>query len=461
MSPPPRSLSRSGGIFALCLSLAFVAMAWVAVSVYAQDLPGAGDDDLSLVNARLAKNRNALTPLTAATQALVYPVDYEVATDRIDLTIIGAEWDDAWTTKLIDDNAAALTRFDLAQHTDGFQVRVGSVYGEARARSDWLMLVKLQALSARAMAMRGQQQEAIDAALLLANFGSKVRRLDGGRMIHYLSGTSMMRIALSALQRILKDADISPGQAVALLESLEGLRLARADWAEVARGDYQWSKGVLDESVAARDGEAAKVSRDPFARGVLESMLSITPIEYSLQRNRTLDRLAGHYRKSIEEVPSVCLRMPRNGASPKRPKAPAATSVERNALGDYWADLSRVSMDVYRQTSCVSETLLSAVEVMVALRAYELNRGSMPDDLKRLVPEYFAALPLDYFDGEPIRYLANKHLLYSVGTDFADAMGERRAGEPCNAELTYPIPFATGLQSVANPLRLTCGGPKS
>lgn len=436
-------------------------MAWAAVSTYAQDMPTAGDDDLAVVKARLAKNQNALTPLTAATQALVYPEDYQVATDRIDLTIIGAEWDDAWTAKLIDDNAAALTRFNLAQHTDGFQVRVGTVYGEDRARSDWLMLVKLQALSARAMAVRGQQKEAIAAALLLANFGAKVRRLDGGRMIHYLSGTSMIRIALAALQRILKDADISPDQAVALLESLEGLRLARADWAQVARGDYQWSKGVLDESVAARDREAAKISRDPFAREVLESMLSITPIEYSLQRNRTLDRLAGHYRKSIEEVPSVCLQLSRDGVAPKRPKAPVATSVERNALGSYWADLARVSIDVYRQTSCVSETLLSAVEVMVALRAYELNRGSMPDDLERLVPEYFAAVPLDYFDGEPIRYLANKHLLYSVGTDFADAMGERRTGEPCNAELTYPIPFATELQRVANPMRLTCGRPQS
>ncbi|MCP4035987.1 MAG: hypothetical protein GY733_03560, partial [bacterium] len=138
-----------------------------------------------------------------------------------------------------------------------------------------------------------------------------------------------------------------------------------------------------------------------------------------------------------------------------------AYSVGRNALGDYWADLARTSIRAHRITDCVSQSLLSAVQVMVALRAFEGENGQMPGKLAELVPAYFDAVPLDYFDGNPIRYSPNRHLLYSVGSDLADARGQWHPGQPCNSELSFRIPFATVEHGTVEPLLTTCAVSRS
>ena len=81
--------------------------------------------------------------------------------------------------------------------------------------------------------------------------------------------------------------------------------------------------------------------------------------------------------------------------------------------------------------------------------------------LDELVPDFIAEVPLDYFDGNPIRYSQNRHLIYSVGSDLTDAQGRRAPGEPCNAELSFPIPFATSNQITPVPVRITCGVSRS
>lgn len=450
---PARWLAAFG---LLCAVTAFAAWS------YGKDLAVIDDDDLSSIAAPLVSERNALAVLTQATKLLAYPVDYTTAADRLDLAIIGAEWDESWTADVLKTNESSLALFGQAQATPDFQIHVRTVQGEGHALGSWITLAKLRALQARAVGLEGRHAEAIESLLSLARFGARIRELDGGRMVHYLTGTSVIRIALDSLRRVLRDVRIDRDVARAVNLAIDALRLNRDGWARIARGDYQWNKAVLDESIAFRDGNGSMRSRDPFAREVLDSMVSLTPMRYSLQRNRTLMRLANHYRESMASVPSDCLALETGDNAPAvRPRAPRAMSVERNAVGDYWADLTGVSIDVYRRTSCVSESMLSAVQVMVALRAFEVREGHMPLELDSLVPEYLASIPLDYFDGNPIRYSPDRHLIYSVGSDFADSSGEWHPGEPCNSELPFPIPFATETQGVAVPLRVTCAIPRS
>lgn len=444
----------------LCWSVASTALYF-----YAQDLPDPADADLSFTSEGLPPERNALSKLNEAVRNLKYPDDYTLIADRIDLAITGVSWDAGWVTKLLADNAASLRSLEQAFATDAMQLRVVSNYGEEQALKDWLMLAKLRALEARADALRGESERALDSVVALAHFGTRIREIDGGRMIHYLTGTSVIRVALSAMQRVLSDTGLARSLAIQLVRSLDGMRLGREGWARVARGDYQWAKAVLDESVAARATPGARVSRDPFARDVLESLLSLTPSGYSLQRNRTLARLASHYRASMVTSRSTVSRVCdgaqcREEEIPPLPVAPNLYSIERNSVGNYWADLAERSIQVYQQTGRVSESMISAVQLMVALRAFEGTRGQMPKALDELVPEYLDRIPLDYFDGHAMRYLAEQHLIYSVGSDLADAGGQWRPGEPCHSELRFPIPFATKNRSVAPLTGIICGASR-
>jgi hypothetical protein len=62
----------------------------------------------------------------------------------------------------------------------------------------------------------------------------------------------------------------------------------------------------------------------------------------------------------------------------------------------------------------------------IALKRFELRHGKLPASLEALVPEFLPALPIDFMDGQPLRYRLNadgSFLLYSVGDNFLDDGG--------------------------------------
>jgi hypothetical protein len=72
----------------------------------------------------------------------------------------------------------------------------------------------------------------------------------------------------------------------------------------------------------------------------------------------------------------------------------------------------------------------------LAIERYRLANGNLPDDLDLLVPKYLPQVPLDPFDGHPIRYRreGSGYTLYSVGEDGQDNAGR----EPAPQDRTAP-----------------------
>ena len=74
----------------------------------------------------------------------------------------------------------------------------------------------------------------------------------------------------------------------------------------------------------------------------------------------------------------------------------------------------------------------------LALERFRLPTGARPERMEELVPRYLPQVPLDPFDGQPIRYRRRQagYLLYSVGPDGQDNDGreqdEVKSGEPCD-----------------------------
>lgn len=69
--------------------------------------------------------------------------------------------------------------------------------------------------------------------------------------------------------------------------------------------------------------------------------------------------------------------------------------------------------------------------VELAVRAFQLQRGQLPDRLAELTPEFVAELPVDPFDpeGQPLQYLRTDdgYVLYSIGADGDDDGGRSPA----------------------------------
>ena len=73
-----------------------------------------------------------------------------------------------------------------------------------------------------------------------------------------------------------------------------------------------------------------------------------------------------------------------------------------------------------------TEASRRVVVAAVALKRFQLKHGKWPESLEELVPEFFPAVPIDPYDGKPLRYHPNAdgtYLLYCVGPDGVDDGG--------------------------------------
>jgi len=77
------------------------------------------------------------------------------------------------------------------------------------------------------------------------------------------------------------------------------------------------------------------------------------------------------------------------------------------------------------------ESRLRAVLVGLAVERYRVAKGGrLPENLGELIPEQLQAIPLDPFDGKPIRYkrLARGYVTYGIGKDNTDNGGQEYTG---------------------------------
>lgn len=78
------------------------------------------------------------------------------------------------------------------------------------------------------------------------------------------------------------------------------------------------------------------------------------------------------------------------------------------------------------------ESFRNLAVTAIALRRYQLRHGRLAPNLDALIPEFVQSVPVDYMDGQPLRYRPDGagFRLYSVGLDGGDDGGDPRPGVP-------------------------------
>jgi type II secretory pathway pseudopilin PulG len=85
---------------------------------------------------------------------------------------------------------------------------------------------------------------------------------------------------------------------------------------------------------------------------------------------------------------------------------------------------------------------IRAAETGLAIQRYRLaHQGALPDTLADLVPSFIAAVPLDPYDGQPLRFkrLVKGYVVYSIGSDGRDDGGLE--ADPNNRNKGHDVTF--------------------
>ena len=123
-----------------------------------------------------------------------------------------------------------------------------------------------------------------------------------------------------------------------------------------------------------------------------------------------------------------CLQIAQLPAS-QRPPAIRAQEARygHSRKGLLWKEVDARSIPTMMGHELKRVAQLEVAKTLVAVERHRLAHTSLPETLGQLVPDYLAEVPVDPFDGRPLRYRRTDQgfVVYSVGEDSKDDGGEQ------------------------------------
>ncbi|MDY7109359.1 MAG: hypothetical protein SYC29_12055 [Planctomycetota bacterium] len=280
--------------------------------------------------------------------------------------------------------------------------------------------------------------------------------------IEWLSGGALSRGAIMQIREMIADGRLMPEAFPTLLDLLRQHQigsLARACEAERLRlldiVDRTYS--LDDSGDGTIDPEAMRAlslgfGSEPEDRGSGfgfkpedRASGSDTPGLFATRREM-VGRINDFYKPFIEAA---------RRSRYERPPLPFDEDTFVNNLGTRYAYLRIMLPSVGKMIDQMDEyqAIKIGTQTMLALEIHRAREGSYPETLAVLTPDILSAVPLDPFDGRPLRYrlleddaFGREYELYTVGMDGKDDNGTYNLEYPqnalgdCNAEgLDYPF----------------------
>ena len=367
--------------------------------------------ELQLPRASLPQGSNAFAVLETATNHLWWPTEQD---RNISDLARDTNWDDALASTVLASNREALAGWDAAIKLPDLQVPEVDTFNDSLPYlASWKKLGLLAEVRENVLFHHGQDQEAFDQILNQVRLGQRMQN-SRGVLIVYLVGTAVQGMGLNQLQHW-------AGKTQLTAEQLKGYILqlkpqpgeAGEAFANSIKVEYQ---ALINTLAAMRDGRMS--SEDYPRHGFVWPLFSFSQTKALCFKGAlTLVKAAPHHYSDahIAEVET-------------RPGL-AAMALSGNWTGQilYYALMPALANSLAKKSQ--SDVRLQATRTILALRAYQLTHGKLPADLNALVPEFLEAVPVDDFDGKPLRYSAGKKIVYSVGKNLKDDGGDDRGSD--------------------------------
>ena len=393
------------------------------------------DDDLRLARVEISDEENAFGLLEQAAEKVYWPEE-EPKEEQLYKILAGETWDSQLVDELIEKNQESLrlleiglARIDLRiPPISGIDYEAGYLYG-------WTRLGQTCALRATWLFKRGQEKEAFDQAMKLVRFGNMVEGC-GGSLIHGWVGVALKGIGLGRLRSIVKETTLEADSVSPYVRALAEYAVDEQALADCLRVEYMVAAGIIDDLVSGKQKPEALF--DDVSAEAARSLLG----KYHFQANRTKRMFAETYRPAIENLTRNYGEMkPYEEVSYPHGLSLYKDMLCGNSAGKMLYAFVMPALGRTEITKCSESVFLAATRLLLALKCYKLEKGRLPESLEELVPAYIEKVPLDDFDGQPMRYSREKKIIYSVGEDLKDSGGSEEPEGRDEKEPTFGIEF--------------------
>ncbi len=375
--------------------------------------------DLQVIRYNIPAESNAYTYFLRATNLTSwYPSESEGWKKVYDIMEDRTNWDEQIVAALLRSNELALTEIDrgLACERCQFPQVPSSDAWPFVPFVAWRNLSYVMCLQVRWLHESGRVDEALDRAFAFLRFGQMIEN-GPGYLIHCSVGSAFKGMVLREIERIVTSCSLPSGHLLAHAFALSSYENHAESFRNALRGEHSTACCLIDDMASGAYKRRHGV--DPWGG---RNMAILVRIAYFFQPEHTKQLLAEDSRVWIRNADRSFAEISHNFPS-NNDRSPAQDLLKPNVVGRLLFLNSTLSYLNLARARCRSDTVLRGCQALLALKAYKQDRGSLPETLDELVPDYLKQLPLDPFDGRPMRYSAEKKIVYSIGENLKDDGG--------------------------------------
>jgi len=334
--------------------------------------------------------------------------------------------------EILDENLKSLSLIDAALALPQFQIPEILTLGENfEYLSGWKDISRLMLLRALVEFRTGKENEAVNSTLRVVRLGHQIEDCGGGQ-IHYLVGAAIKQMALGALGEMIARATLSCDVLKVYAHKLEQLGANQMGLTNVTKLNYQLLRANISDLASGKNmgisnatmRSAAELLNKPF-----------------FNPGKTHKIYADHARARLECIPQMYREILTHQIAVSTNDSVFQLLISGNFIGESLARISKTPSEKVLSQKCRENVAVSATQILLALKCYTLKFQMLPESLNDLVPEFLPVVPVDDFDGKPLRYSPEKKIIYSVGADLMDSGGQKTNAARESLDIPFKINF--------------------
>src|ERR1017187_7825884 len=264
-----------------------------------------------------------------------------------------------------------------------------------------LQLARLLVADGKLAQRNGDSGRAITNYLAAVKLGTDCSK--GGAILQSLVGTAIIDMGSQAIRAWILQTATTREATAGILESLSRDDHERTPYTETLRNELKFAKGEVRHQILE---EAGPWGRTLYSKRVTDCYLDAAFGDLIQESDTSFWQ---------SDAKSVVERWLPEGRQPflsplNRPMQRVLIEILFPAIEGTRRRVTRAELD------------LTATEIVCAMKTYEIANGKPPEQLIGLVPKFLPTIPIDPFDGKPLRYRSDgtNWVIWSVGSDLKD-----------------------------------------
>ena len=274
---------------------------------------------------------------------------------------------------------------------------------------------------ARWEANHGRYDRAAD--ILIADYRvAGLLQSNASTLMEALISNGSLQQLLPEMVRLGKEEGIAAGTIRRMIQAMREPADLDAGVKSAMKGEYHNTSRILDHMVSSDEGmdQLVHYSSSTDLPDELEFVEGWF-FGYRYHPNRTKGLLADYYLEYVSDLPSTHNEALEIGLlkPPDPGKVGWRQLFKPNSLG---MDVAHECMMAHYILNryYVMKFNLASTRVALAALAYRKEQGEYPEKLEALVGDDLKQIPVDCFDGKPMRYDTSQFAIYTVGEDGVD-----------------------------------------